>query len=268
MAAFMSYAQNFEDVMLWRALSSVPDGFCIDVGAGDPDQHTVTRAFYERGWHGINIDPDPVCFAALVRRRDRDINIPVALAEAPGQRRFLVVPVPGLSTLASAVAFRHRARGWNVRRVKVEVGTLAEICRLHAPREIHFLKIDVEGAEAAVLQGADFAAFRPWIVLAEATVPLTQTENHGEWEHILIGADYRFVWFDGLNRFYVTAEKTRRCHQNSACRRTASICSPSPIPRKRRWRQDSRRRRRSCTVCVRMRSASTSAASSVVSAAV
>jgi FkbM family methyltransferase len=207
MAAFMSYAQNFEDVMLWRALSSVPDGFCIDVGAGDPDQHTVTRAFYERGWHGINIDPDPVCFAALVRRRDRDINIPVALAEAPGQRRFHVVPVPGLSTLASAVAFRHRARGWNVRRVKVEVGTLAEICRLHAPREIHFLKIDVEGAEAAVLQGADFAAFRPWIVLAEATVPLTQTENHAEWEHILIGADYRFVWFDGLNRFYVTAEK-------------------------------------------------------------
>ena len=95
MAAFVSYAQNFEDVMLWRALSSVPDGFYIDVGAGDPDQHTVTRAFYERGWHGINIDPDPVCFAALERRRDRDINIPVALAEAPGQRRFHVVSVPG-----------------------------------------------------------------------------------------------------------------------------------------------------------------------------
>ena len=207
MAAFVSYAQNFEDVMLWRALSTVRDGFYIDVGAGDPDQHTVTRAFYERGWHGINIDPDPACFAALARRRDRDINVPIALAEAPGLRRFHVVSVPGLSTLASAIASRYRARGWDVRRAKIEVSTLAEICRQHAPTEIHFLKIDVEGAEAAVLQGADFGAFRPWIVLAEATVPLTQVENYAEWEHILLAADYRFVWFDGLNRFYVAEEK-------------------------------------------------------------
>jgi FkbM family methyltransferase len=207
MATFVSYAQNFEDVMLWRALSTVRDGFYIDVGAGDPDQSTVTRAFYERGWRGINIDPDPACFAALARRRDRDINIPMALAETPGQRRFHVVSVPGLSTLASATAFRYRARGWDVRRTKVDVTTLADICRRHAAREIHFLKIDVEGAEARVLQGADFIAFRPWIVLAEATVPLTQVENHVEWEHILLAAHYHFVWFDGLNRFYVAEEK-------------------------------------------------------------
>jgi hypothetical protein len=51
--------------MLWRALSTVRDGFYIDIGAGDPDRDTVTRAFYERGWQGINIDPDPTCFAAL-----------------------------------------------------------------------------------------------------------------------------------------------------------------------------------------------------------
>ncbi len=73
--------------------------------------------------------------------------------------------------------------------------------------DVHFLKIDVEGAEGAVLQGADFAAYRPWIVLAEATVPLTQEENYAGWEPILAAADYQFVWFDGLNRFYVAAER-------------------------------------------------------------
>jgi FkbM family methyltransferase len=193
--------------MLWRALSTVRDGFYIDIGAGDPDRDTVTRAFYERGWQGINIDPDPTCFAALAQRRERDINLPIALADTPGQRRFHAVSVPGLSTLDSAVAYRYRARGWDVRRTKVEATTLAEICRRHAPAQIHFLKIDVEGAEGAVLRGADFSSFRPWIVLAEATVPLTQVENHAEWEPILTAADYRFVWFDGLNRFYVAAEK-------------------------------------------------------------
>jgi len=56
---FISYAQNYEDVMLWRALKHVERGFYIDVGACSPDQHSVTRAFYEKGWHGINVEPNP-----------------------------------------------------------------------------------------------------------------------------------------------------------------------------------------------------------------
>ena len=204
---FISYAQNFEDVMLWRALSGVFGGFYIDVGAGDPDSNTVTRAFYERGWSGVNIEPDPTPFQALVRQRERDINLPIALADAPGERRFYTPSVPGLATLESAIAFQHRARGMEVRRSKVEVRTLAEICRRHAPAEIHFLNIDVEGAEGQVLQGADFATFRPWIVLAEATLPLTRQETHAAWEPLLVAAGYRFVWFDGLNRFYVAEER-------------------------------------------------------------
>ena len=33
---FVSYAQNYEDVMLWRALKHVKNGFYVDVGANDP----------------------------------------------------------------------------------------------------------------------------------------------------------------------------------------------------------------------------------------
>jgi hypothetical protein len=33
---FTSYAQNFEDVMLRRALKNVVHGFYVDVGAQDP----------------------------------------------------------------------------------------------------------------------------------------------------------------------------------------------------------------------------------------
>lgn len=192
--------------MLWRALSDVRRGFYIDVGAGDPDTNTVTRAFYKRGWTGVNIEPDPAPFQSLVSRRQRDVNLPVALADAPGVRRFYIPSYPGLGTLESAIAFRHRARGMEVRRSKVEVQTLAEICRRHASGDIHFLNIDVQGAEAQVLQGADWAAFRPWIVLAQATLPLTQQETHAAWEPLLVAARYRFVWFDGVNRFYVAEE--------------------------------------------------------------
>jgi hypothetical protein len=41
---FVSYAQNYEDVMLYRALKGVERGFYIDVGAMDPIVDSVTKA--------------------------------------------------------------------------------------------------------------------------------------------------------------------------------------------------------------------------------
>ena len=79
-----------------------------------------------------------------------------------------------------------------------------------APDEIHFLKIDVEGAEQLVLAGMDFDRFRPWIVVVEATKPLTQEINASSWEHLLLDASYDFAYFDGLNRFYVAREHHKR----------------------------------------------------------
>jgi len=54
---FISYAQNMEDVMLYRALKNIHQGFYIDVGAGDPTIDSVAKAFYDMGWSGINIEP-------------------------------------------------------------------------------------------------------------------------------------------------------------------------------------------------------------------
>ena len=40
---FISYSQNLEDVMLWRALKHIENGFYIDVGAGSPTVDSVTK---------------------------------------------------------------------------------------------------------------------------------------------------------------------------------------------------------------------------------
>ncbi len=204
--SFLSFAQNAEDVMLWRALRHVERGFWIDVGAAEPTALSVTRAFHERGWAGINIEPNPVLFAQLAASRPGDVNLPVALSSAPGRRRFHVIGETGLSCFDDDVAARHRAQGFETAAIEVEVETLAAICRRHAPADIHFLKIDVEGAEAEVIAGGDWARFRPWIVLAEATSPLAEDRTHAAWERQLLEAGYRFVWFDGVNRFYVANE--------------------------------------------------------------
>ena len=203
---FVSYAQNFEDVMLWRALRHAGPGFYIDVGAASPDTDSVTRAFYDRGWHGINVEPVQAAARRLQAARPRDVTIQAALGEHEATLDLFEVEGTGLSTLDTSAIATYAAMGIEVRRTPVRVTTLAAVCDEHAPADVRFLKIDVEGAERAVLAGANFRACRPWIVLVEATAPMSSTETHATWEDVLTAADYRFVWFDGLNRFYVAAE--------------------------------------------------------------
>lgn len=208
---FVSYAQNFEDVMLWRALRDVVSGpgFYIDVGASDPTVLSVTRAFYDRGWRGLNIEPLPEAAAALVAARPRDVTVEAAAGAAPGRHLFHRVVQDGqtgLSTLDPAEARLHAAAGARVESFEVEVQTLADLARRHVPGPVHFLKVDAEGAEVQVFAGADFAVCRPWIVVVEATRPASEDQAESEWEPGLLEAGYRAVWFDGLNRFYLAIE--------------------------------------------------------------
>jgi hypothetical protein len=78
--------------------------------------------------------------------------------------------------------------------------------------EVHFLKIDVEGYEPQVLSGMDLPNFRPWIILIEATQPLTTTATCELWEQYLITSRYEFAHFDGLNRWYIAEERSNLSH--------------------------------------------------------
>ncbi|WP_157986043.1 FkbM family methyltransferase [Teichococcus vastitatis] len=204
----ISYAQNQEDVMLWRCLKHVEHGFYVDVGAADPVDLSVTYLFYNRGWSGINLEPNATYFAKLQKQRIRDVNLPIGAAAVSDERVFYEIAGTGLSTLDGAVASQHASDGRDVKELRVPCRTLAEICAGYRPEgPIHFLKIDVEGGEAEVLKGADFTRFRPWVILVEATKPLSQVPDHLEWEADLLHQGYHFVWFDGLNRFYLADEQ-------------------------------------------------------------
>jgi FkbM family methyltransferase len=204
---FISYAQNFEDVLLWRALGHVKNGYYIDVGANDPVEHSVTKAFYDAGWSGISIEPLPAYHQLFLEQRPRDVNLAIAAGAADGELTLYDVPtVRGWASPERGVAEAHQAEGYQVAELKVPVRTLAAVCFEHVKGEIHFLKIDVEGFEGEVLRGMDFARWRPWVLVIEATLPNSRETNHETWEPLVTGQRYRFVWFDGLNRYYVAEE--------------------------------------------------------------
>ena len=203
---FVSYAQNYEDVVLWRVLGHVEKGFYVDVGASDPVVDSVTCAFYERGWSGINIEPLDEYFDKLTQARPRDVNIKAALGREARPRTMWAFEGTGLSTLDPQIAAQHQAAGFAAKETLVSVSTLAKVLKDHAPPTIHFLKIDVEGAESEVLASLDIDRVRPWIIVVEATEPRSIKSSRIAWEQLLTSHGYGFAYFDGLNCFYVADE--------------------------------------------------------------
>jgi FkbM family methyltransferase len=206
---FISYAQNYEDVMLWRALKNYLPGRYVDVGAHDPVHFSVTKAFYDRGWRGINIDAVPELVERLNKDRPEDINHTVFVGTGKSTIDFFQIGDTGISTYSEDYAERHQRAGHEISKIQVEVRTLTSILQEAGitNEQFHFLKIDVEGAEKDVLLGLDLERFRPWVVVVEATEPLS-TKLSLAFEPILLAKRYQYVYFDGLNRFYVAEERS------------------------------------------------------------
>lgn len=199
----ISYAQNAEDVILWRALRNVKDGFYIDVGANDPEHDSVTKWFYDHGWRGINMEPADYYFHRVKEMRPGDINLCQGAGAEHGKLKFFEIPGTGLSTLDPDVASSQKDKREIVEH-EIEVVTLASVCEKYtAGREINFLKIDVEETEKQVLEGMDFDRFRPWILVVEVG-----EKRHIEWEEkLILNKGYKYTLYDGINRYYVAKEK-------------------------------------------------------------
>jgi FkbM family methyltransferase len=198
-----SYAQNFEDVMLWRALSHIQRGFYIDIGAQDPIVDSVSLAFHEHGWHGLHVEPTSHYAELLRQQRPGDTIIQAAVGDGPSITKFYEIPESGISTADPAIAAQHRERGFSVQETTVPCLPLSAIFDAAPELEIHWLKIDVEGFERQVLSTWGSSTVRPWIVVIESTLPLTRVETHQSWEEILTELGYSRVYFDGLNRYYI-----------------------------------------------------------------
>ncbi|WP_084614736.1 FkbM family methyltransferase [Nakamurella lactea] len=213
---FVSYAQNREDVVLHRALGGITKGRYIDIGANDPEIDSVTRAFYDTGWRGITVEPVHAYAERHREQRPEDLLFEVAVtAEPTGTVVFYQIPETGLSTLSEPLSKSHEATGrGKAQRIEVPTRRLDDLLEEagwdHA--DIHFMSVDVEGAEGEVLKSIDLDRWRPWIIVAEALEPDTTNPSHEQWEPPLFAADYRFGLFDGLSRFYIAGEHWDELH--------------------------------------------------------
>lgn len=202
------YSQNREDLILWAFFSDQKDGFYVDVGAHDSEIFSVTKLFYDQGWHGINVEPQKQYCDKLQKDRPRDTNLNIALSDKKAELMLREYPqADGLSTLSEEMKGSYlddtHLKGVTdqYREYAVKVDTLKNVLQKYAKgKQINFLKIDVEGLEEQVLKGNDWKQFRPQVICIEA--------NHvfRDWSGILRKAHYKEYFNDGLNEYYIAEE--------------------------------------------------------------
>ena len=74
-AAVSTIHRTAKTLTLASFFPDVEKGFYVDIGGYDPDYDSVTKLFYLRGWHGINVEPQPSGYRLFEEKRNRDINL-------------------------------------------------------------------------------------------------------------------------------------------------------------------------------------------------
>lgn len=204
---WVSYAPNYEDVTLMRALGDIEHGCYVDVGAGDPRVDSVTRAFYERGWRGVNIEPLGQWHERLATDRPGDVNLRLLASASDGQARLFELDGTGRATADPGIAQRYADQGNAVREIVVPARRLDGVCDQLDLGEIHFLRIGAQEGQSEALDGIDLDRTRPWVVVLRSPGQEERSEQVDAWDRLLTARRYRCVWFDGLNLFYLADER-------------------------------------------------------------
>ena len=178
--SFISYAKYFEDVLLWRAFKSIENGFYIDAVINDPVADSATRAFYEHGWHGINIEKRNSTYPLLCNNRPGDINLLVPEICSGNQTDHPTEP-------------------------QVQPFSLNQNLEKYQIDSIQFLILNAIEAEE-LFSTLNLNFWRPWIILVKMHESESNLQEQFPWESLIIRSGYALIYFDGINRFYVSAE--------------------------------------------------------------
>lgn len=141
----------------WVAEAMFPDvrdGVFLDVGSGHGQIGSNTKALEDRGWTGICVDPFPTAMEG------RDCQVIKEVVSNEAGKRVQFHTHDGLGGIADTLG-KWKDEASKAPAVELTTVTLAEVLeRAKAPAFIHFLSLDIEGAELDALRGLPFDKYR------------------------------------------------------------------------------------------------------------
>jgi FkbM family methyltransferase len=140
--------------VLAKMFPGVTDGYFLDVGSGHGTIGSNTKALEERGWTGICVDPFPTHMEGRTCLMIKE----VVSSESGKTVKFHTHA--GLGGIADTLG-KWKEEASKSPAVELTTVTLAEILeRAKAPPFIHFLSLDIEGAELDALRGIGLDQYR------------------------------------------------------------------------------------------------------------
>lgn len=176
----ISFSQTGEDMILSHLLSYKKQWFYIDIGANHPKKFNNTYRFYRLGWHGINIEPNPILWKKFAYRKN-DINLNIGVSQKSAVMDFYVVSPDVLSTFDYSTCQKYIEMGHPLRQtIQIQTKRLEDVIYDYAgDREIDFLSCDTEWYDLEVLQSNNREKYRPHFVVLE-TIEYQKTHVFGQ----------------------------------------------------------------------------------------
>jgi hypothetical protein len=140
--------------VLEKVFPGVTSGFFLDVGSGHGTIGSNSLALEQRGWTGLCVDPFPVQMEGRTCRMFREVVFSRAGLEMPFHL------AGGLGGIGETLG-KWNEKAASAPAVTLRTVTLADLLvRAGAPRFIHFVSLDIEGAELEALRAFPFERHR------------------------------------------------------------------------------------------------------------
>ena len=172
----MFFSQTGEDILINGLLQNKSKGFYVDVGAFDPIKFSNTYGFYIKGWHGINIDPNPESIKKFNKARPNDTNLNVGISDVPAKLNYYKFEEGVFNTFSKNVADSYN----NFYTVEsINVNRLDNILDKYLPKrqQIDLMNIDTEGFDLKVLKSNNWNKYRPRVIAIEFSENDNSIEN-------------------------------------------------------------------------------------------
>jgi len=174
----VSWSQCGEDLALVSLLGATSRlGTYVDVGAHHPDRFSVTRALYELGWTGVNVDADESIEDEFRRRRPKDKFIHGAVG-TNSVYKFYKFREKAISTVNESWKEKYSDAGLELDEVVTVSGVSLRSIFESLGSSVDLLNVDIEGADLDAIKSLelDLLSHNLWPewIMVESAPPIAQ----------------------------------------------------------------------------------------------
>lgn len=196
------YSQNLEEQYILDYFKDISTGNYLEIGSFDPKVFSNTRALFEKEWHGVLVEPSPICMSRL---REEYGNEPrITLVEAAVSNFDGVIDFKEEqhgyavgSTDEKHVEKWSRDENFKFNNIKVKSISVDTLLKEHG-KDIDFLSLDVEGINYEIFQIIPDSFFERLKCIC-----IEHDDKYNEIEQKLIPFGFSKVYFNAENLIMV-----------------------------------------------------------------